>query len=194
MPKRIVTPRRARVRFRSPKRKYPLARFRVAEDHTRVTRLNRGSPSGLIGLTPIGGQQAPTKALGDHAMCPQAQKNLKKKQTSEAIKSTTDVVRQAVTPSVWTPHRVPSRVRSEIQKYTQYSSTGKAPTRKAPCPTQTHEINPRGRPARLNLANAGKGLGSTRAQGLARIGNNIICQEGYPPFLPDANWISSKTA
>ena len=115
-PKRIVTKSVQIARDRFPSRRYPLERLRVAEDQTRVTRLNRGTPNALIGFTPTGGHEAPVNAPGTHELWAHDQKNLKKKHTSDTINRITAVVRQAVTPSVWIPQRVPSRMRSWTQK------------------------------------------------------------------------------
>lgn len=100
MPNKIVVASAKRARRRSPSRKYPFDKLRVAEDQTRVTKLNSGRPKGLIGFTPTGGHSAPVMVPGAQAICPHAQKNLKKKQTSEVINKITEVVRHAVTPSV----------------------------------------------------------------------------------------------
>lgn len=64
-PSTMVTPNQARAPSRFEARIRPFARFSVAEDHTRVTRLKRGTPRGLIGLVPTGGHLAPARPAGD---------------------------------------------------------------------------------------------------------------------------------
>lgn len=48
---------------------------------------NRGTPNGLKGITPIGGQILPNSTLGESLAWKYAQKNLRKKNTSDVINS-----------------------------------------------------------------------------------------------------------
>ena len=155
--------------------------------------MKRGTPRGLMGLTPIGGHSDPINVAGAQAIWPHAQKKLKKKQTSEVINKTTDVVRHAVTSSAWIPHKVSSRVRSRTQNKIARRRTGNALSKNVPLPTHTQVMNPRGSPAKEKPAAIGNGLGSTRAQGLAKIGENIQAK-GNEALFPSASWVSTKTA
>ena len=60
----------------------------VAPDARRMVVLSRGTSKGLIALIPTGGHTLPTSMLGLREAWKNAQKNAKKKKTSEQINNT----------------------------------------------------------------------------------------------------------
>lgn len=57
----------------------------VAPEDNKIDVLSKGTSKGLIGSIPVGGQIEPTSTLGLKAEWKKAQKNAKKKNTSEQI-------------------------------------------------------------------------------------------------------------
>ena len=62
------------------------AHVTVTPDANRTAVFRRGMLKGLIGVIPIGGQQHPSSGVGASLLWKNAQKNAKKKHTSERIK------------------------------------------------------------------------------------------------------------
>jgi hypothetical protein len=61
------------------------AQVTVTPDASRTAVLRRGTLKGFKGLIPIGGQQHPISGVGDRLLWKNAQKNAKKKHTSDKM-------------------------------------------------------------------------------------------------------------
>ena len=59
----------------------------VTPDDRRTAVFSKGTKKGLRGLMPVGGQVTPISTLGARLLWKKAQKNAKKKQTSEVMNS-----------------------------------------------------------------------------------------------------------
>lgn len=59
----------------------------VTPDDSNTAVLRRGTRNGLIGVIPVGGQETPSSIVGARLLWKNAQKNAKKKHTSEVMKS-----------------------------------------------------------------------------------------------------------
>ena len=79
--------------------------------------LRRGIWNGLNGWIPKGGQFIPISTVGASLLWKKAQKNEKKKRTSEAIKRIIPHRKPFTTTEVWSPWKVPSRVTSRHHWY-----------------------------------------------------------------------------
>lgn len=76
----------------------------------------RGTPQGLIGLVPAGGQDIPISSVGDSALWKNAQKKEKKNITSDAINKIKPILSPLTTNEVCIPKNVASRTTSRHQK------------------------------------------------------------------------------
>ena len=65
--------------------------------------LSRGTWNGLIGSIPVGGQHAPSSTVGARLLWKNAQKNAKKKRTSDVMKRIIPSRRPMPTGIVWHP-------------------------------------------------------------------------------------------
>lgn len=72
----------------------------------------RGTLNGLIGVIPVGGHVHPSSGVGARLLWKKAQKNDRKKQTSERIKRIIPKRRQLSRFLVCRPLKVPSRIMS----------------------------------------------------------------------------------
>lgn len=86
------------------------AQVTVAPEARRTAVLRRGTLNGLIGEIAVGGQVQPSSGVGARALWKKAQKNEKKKQTSERINKIIPKRRQARRLFVCRPLNVPSRI------------------------------------------------------------------------------------
>lgn len=86
------------------------AQVTVAPDARRTAVFNRGTLNGLIGVIPVGGQVQPSSGVGASLLWKKAQKNDKKKQTSERINRIIPNRRHFNKFWVCSPINAPSRV------------------------------------------------------------------------------------
>jgi len=73
---------------------------------------SRGIENGFNGLIPTGGQQQPNSGVGESLLWKNAQKNAKKKHTSETMNNNIPYRNPFITYEVWCPKKVPSRITS----------------------------------------------------------------------------------
>ena len=88
----------------------------VAPLERRIVVLRRGTSKGLMALIPVGGQALPTSILGLSDEWKKAQKNARKKNTSDEINKTIPMRIPSSTLLVWAPRCVASRVTSRHHK------------------------------------------------------------------------------
>lgn len=88
------------------------AHVTVTPDASSTAVFSRGTLNGLIGVTPIGGQQHPSSVAGAILLWKNAQKKAKKKHTSDKINSSIPYRSPLATYVVWAPWNVPSRITS----------------------------------------------------------------------------------
>lgn len=82
----------------------------VAPDPRRTAVFRRGTLKALIGVIAVGGQAHPSSGVGARALWKNAQKNEKKKHTSDRINRIIPNRRQERSSLVWSPLNVPSRI------------------------------------------------------------------------------------
>lgn len=70
---------------RFPERILWWAQVTVTPEDKSTAVLSRGTKNGLIGVIPVGGHETPNSIVGASLLWKKAQKNAKKKQTSEVI-------------------------------------------------------------------------------------------------------------
>lgn len=75
----------------------------VTPDARSTPVLRRGIENGLIGVIPVGGQVQPISGVGARLLWKKAQKNAKKKSTSEAINKIIPQRSPLETTEVWCP-------------------------------------------------------------------------------------------
>lgn len=88
------------------------AQVTVTPDASSTAVLRSGTLNGLIGVIPTGGQQHPSSGVGASLLWKNAQKNAKKKQTSERINRIIPQRSPLATYEVWWPKNVASRMTS----------------------------------------------------------------------------------
>jgi len=81
----------------------------LTPDEIKIIVFNRGTPQGLKGWIPIGGQYEPSSTFVDRLAWKNAQKNDTKKKTSDVINSTIPHFNPVVTIIVCNPWKVLSR-------------------------------------------------------------------------------------
>lgn len=84
-PNTTVSTRPCVVLPRSPFTKEWWAAVTVTPDANRTPVLRRGTENGLMGVIPAGGQVEPSSGVGASLLWKNAQKNAKKKRTSDAM-------------------------------------------------------------------------------------------------------------
>ena len=84
----------------------------VTPDDSRTAVLRRGTRKGFIGTIPVGGQHTPSSIVGASLLWKKAQKNAKKKHTSDVINSIIPYRSPVLTGKVWDPWKVASRITS----------------------------------------------------------------------------------
>jgi hypothetical protein len=86
------------------------AHVTVAPEASRTAVFSKGTLNALIGVIPVGGHVHPISGVGAKALWKNAQKNAKKKQTSERINKIIPNRRHDRRFLVWRPLKVPSRI------------------------------------------------------------------------------------
>lgn len=86
------------------------AQVTVAPEASRTAVFSNGTLNGLIGVIPVGGQVQPNSGVGARLLWKKAQKNERKKQTSERINRIIPNRRHFSRFWVWRPISAPSRV------------------------------------------------------------------------------------
>jgi len=88
------------------------AQVTVTPDANSTAVFRRGTLNGFSGLIPVGGQQHPSSWVGANLLWKNAQKNAKKKSTSDVINKIMPQRSPVVTYEVWWPRNVLSRTTS----------------------------------------------------------------------------------
>lgn len=88
------------------------AHVTVTPEARRTAVFSRGTLKGLIGVSPVGGQEHPSSAVGASLLWKNDQKNAKKKHTSEIMNKIIPHRSPNVTLWVWWPRNVDSRMMS----------------------------------------------------------------------------------
>lgn len=88
------------------------AHVTVTPEANRTAVFRSGTLNGLIGVIPTGGQQQPSSGVGARLLWKNAQKNAKKKHTSDKINKIIPHRNPLATYEVWAPIKVPSRTTS----------------------------------------------------------------------------------
>jgi len=136
----------------------------IPEDN-RTTVFSKGTPQGLKAWTPSGGQEDPTSILGDRAEWKKAQKNDKKKNTSEVINNNIPQRRPANTIIVWSPWNAPSRETSRHHKKEVILRVKILKTNNAILFIWNHDTSPVVTPSLKKEAKIGQGDSSVRWKG-----------------------------
>ncbi len=101
--------------FRLPESILWWAQVTVTPEDSKTAVLSKGIRKGFIGVIPVGGQETPNSTVGASLLWKKAQKNAKKKHTSDVIKSTIPYRNPFLTGRVWNPWKVASRIISRHQ-------------------------------------------------------------------------------
>ena len=88
------------------------AQVTVTPEANNTAVFRSGIENGFNGLIPAGGQQQPNSGVGDNLLWKKAQKNAKKKHTSERMNNSIPYRNPFITYEVWWPRNVPSRITS----------------------------------------------------------------------------------
>ena len=127
---------------------------------------NRGTPHGERGLIPLGGHLLPSSIAGDNLLWKKAQKNAKKKHTSDTINKTSPIRNPRAVVSVWKPTIVPSRITSRHHwNIVIIINTNPRLNKVIPCPWN-HEAVPLVKNKAPKDPVKGHGLYSTKWNGL----------------------------
>lgn len=141
------------------------AHVTVTPDARRTAVFRSGTLNGLIGVTPIGGQQQPNSGVGASLLWKKAQKNAKKKHTSDKMNRIIPHRSPLATYDVWCPRNVASRATSRHHWIIDRAVTSNA-TRRQDIPYPWNQL---ARPtASRNAPRAevnGHGLNSTKWNG-----------------------------
>lgn len=100
------------VSFRLPSIKEWCPQVTVTPEANNTAVFNKGIAKGFSAVTPVGGQLQPNSGAGANLLWKNAQKNAKKKRTSEAMKRIMPHRNPLETNEVWKPIYVPSRITS----------------------------------------------------------------------------------
>ncbi len=84
----------------------------VAPEARRVAVFSKGTENWFKGWIPVGGQLQPISGVGASLLWKKAQKNARKKKTSEVINRIIPIRRPCFTFEVWCPMKVASRITS----------------------------------------------------------------------------------
>lgn len=105
------------VWFRFPSINAWWAAVTVAPEANKTAVFSSGTPNGLIGEIPVGGQQQPNSGVGARLLWKNAQKNARKNKTSDEINKTIPHRSPLDTNEVWWPWNVLSRTTSRHHWY-----------------------------------------------------------------------------
>jgi len=126
---------------------------------------NNGTPQGLNVWIPIGGQADPSSTLGDNLAWKKAQKNERKKKTSEVINKSIPQRNPVTTIFVCNPCNVPSREISRHQKKATVVRLNNLSKRRPNLVVWNHVARPAVSPSLKTADNKGQGDSSTRWKG-----------------------------
>jgi hypothetical protein len=138
----------------------------VAPDPRRTAVFRRGTLKALIGVIAVGGHVHPSSGVGARALWKNAQKNEKKKQTSERIKRIIPNRRQDKSSLVWSPLNVLSRIMSRHHWIIVRIVQIRPATRRFILLQWNHWSRPVVRNRPLNDPVKGHGLGETKKYGV----------------------------
>jgi len=103
IPKRTVRVKPCKALRRLPSMRAWWANVTVTPEANKTPVFNSGIEKGLIGSIPAGGQVQPISGVGANLLWKNAQKNAKKKQTSERINKTIPIRMPLTTAELWNP-------------------------------------------------------------------------------------------
>ena len=134
----------------------------VTPDASSTAVFRSGTLNGLIGVTPIGGQQHPSSGVGAKLLWKKAQKNAKKKHTSERMNKIIPHRSPFATYDVWCPRNVASRATSRHHWIIDRDTTKRAVNRQYIPYPWNQLVNPTASRNALMADISGQGLNSTK--------------------------------